>query len=138
MCGKFLRLGECTLTDSVTATASITANKSNRHSFCEYKPFSTRKCDLQNNLKFLTPNLYKSNQDECDKLANLNDDLSTQDGQFDLLPLIGESKLAAYQNVNRSTKNSTQNPSTNKCDDTNCVSFGDDQKPTQDLNVQCT
>lgn len=99
----------------------MTANKSNRHSFCEYKPFSTRKCDLQR-LKFLAPNLYKSNQDEGGQLVHLNDDLSTQDGQFDLLPLIGESKMAL-----------AQTPSPNKLNETN----GDDPKTTPDLNLEC-
>lgn len=126
----FSSAGECTVDkdgspisqiDSA-AIASMTANKSNRHSFCEYKPFSARKCDLQK-LKFLTPNLYKSNQDECDKLAHLNDDLSTQDGQFDLLPLIGESKLAL-----------THTPPPNKLNDAN----GDDPKTSPDLNIECT
>lgn len=136
--------GECTMgklgsqisqTDAAAETmASLTANKSNRHSFCEYKPFSTRKCDLQK-LKFLTPNLYQSNQDECDQLANSNDDLSAQDGQFDLLPLIGESKLAAYQSP---TKILPQTPSLNKFDDTNCAAFCDDQTPCLDSSVQCT
>lgn len=86
-------------------------------------------------MKFLTPNLYKSNQDECNKLTQLSDHLPMQDGQFDLLPLIGESKMAAYQNVNSSTaKHMTQTSSPNKFDNAN----GDEHKSGQDPNIQCT
>lgn len=127
-------LGECTvgkLGSQILQNDSAAANKSNRHSFCEYKPFSTRKCDLQK-LKFFTPNSHKSNQDECDKLTNLNENLSAHDGQFDLLPLIGESKLAAHQDVNGQLKNLTQHSSPSEFDDTSR------DKTSQDSNVECT
>lgn len=89
-------------------------------------------------MKFFTPNLYKLDQDECDKLTNLNDNLSEQDGQFDLLPLIGESKLAAGQNVNSQIKKLIQHPSPSEYDDTSRGSFCNDQKTNQDPNIECT
>lgn len=105
------------------------ANKSNRHSFCEYKPFSTRKSDLQK-LKFFAPTAYKSIQDKCNPLTNSNDNLSAPDGQFNLLPLIGESQVVAYQNASGAVNDLPANG----VNGTHCAT---DQKASQDPNVEC-
>lgn len=87
-------------------------------------------------MKFFTPNLYKTSPNECDKMANLDENSPAPDGQFDLLPLIGESHLAAYQNINNQIK--TQHASPSEFDDTSRASFCVDQKTNQDSNVECT
>lgn len=113
----------------IDAAAMDTANKSNRHSFCEYKPFSTRKGDLQK-LKFFTPNVYQSALDKCDKLTNSNENLSAPDGQFKLLPLIGASQVVAYQNAGGATNIVTKDSTASAFD-------GNELKTNQDPNIEC-
>lgn len=121
-------------------------NKSNRHSFCEYKPFSARKTQLAK-LKFFTPMDYKPPNHHHHAMsgnpANLmglpTENLTpTEDGQFNRLPLIGESRVAAYQNVSCNLmKPLTQYPSPNEFDDMNIGPFCGTQKITNDIGVEC-
>lgn len=83
--------------------------------------------------KHFIPNLYQLNQNECDKLTGLNDNSSTQDGQLNLLPLIGESRLAACSLMKKLNQHSNQSES----DDKSCVPFCNDQKINQDTTVEC-
>lgn len=116
--------GECI--EGFDASMSIaTVNKTNRHSFCEYNPFTTRKCVLKKT-KFCTPNSYKSNQDEC--AIDSNVDLFEQNGDFNLLPLIGESRLSTHQIANDQMRNSTQHLSSIEIDNMGRDQFYNDQK----------
>lgn len=121
-------------------------NKSNRHSFCEYKPFSARKTQLAK-LKFFTPMDYKPPNHHHHAMsgnpANLmgipmENRTSAEDGQFNLLPLIGESRVAAYQNVPCNLmKPLTPYPSPNEFDDMSIGPFCGTQKITNDIGVEC-
>lgn len=86
-------------------------NKFNRHSFCEYKPFSTRKTDLPK-LKFFTPMDYKSihfNQDLHESMDKSNA-ITTEQDPFAMLPLIRENS-SVFQKLNNPMKLLTKIPS---------------------------
>lgn len=115
-------------------------NKSNRHSFCEYKPFSSRKHDIPK-LKFFTPMEYKSihfNQDVSRNASNANNTNAidnTAHGETYTLPLIGEIGSALFQNVINSSKTQMQCPSINEFEDMSIGPFCEDAV-TKDKIIQ--
>lgn len=122
----------------------MATNKSNRHSFCEYKPYSTRTSETQK-LRFFAPLTYKSihdfNQHEKDKLASAtntsSENIITDDGHFNLLPLIGENHLANCHNVNSLMKTQTQCASSNEFNDSIIVAISNNQTTDKDLRAEC-
>lgn len=111
------------------------ANKTNRHSFCEYKPFSSQKCDFPK-LKFFTPMDFKSiNFDKDLSESPSNDRMEKtspiQPIKYNLLPLIGESALNNYPNINNLTKPFTLNPMPNAFEDKSIKSFGEQTTPRE-------
>lgn len=114
-------------------------NKSNRHSFCEYKPFSTRKSELAK-LKFFTPMDYTSmhfHHSVSERLPGSSEisteNSPTEDGQFNLLPLIGESRLAICNPI----KPLTPYPLPTEFDDMSIGPFCENPQSNQDIGVEC-
>lgn len=105
----------------------------NRHSFCEYKPFSTRKNDFPK-LKFFTPMDYKAihfnqNHELCQHLSNSIDksNSSAEQDKYNGLPLIGEN-VSIFQNFNKPIQSFTHSPN----------QFGDDMSTDPFCNEQAT
>lgn len=113
---------------------------SNRHSFCEYKPFSTRKSDLAR-LRFFAPIELKPMHFMCDKSTSSAEvstkNSPTDEEQFSLLTLIGESRLAVCQNICNSIEPITPYPSLNEFDDLSIGPFCENQKDNIDIGVEC-
>lgn len=107
-------LGETKLTPYQNYQQIGDGKTQNRHSFCEYKPFSARKIDFPK-LKFYTPMEYKSihfNQDtsetDVDKskqpllsASSPPTHTSVDADPFNRLPLIGESVSNIFQQSNK-------------------------------------
>lgn len=105
-------LGESKLKREFLNSHQPTIN-ANRHSFFEYKPFSTRKNDMLK-LKFFTPIDCKSinhfNQDLSDPLSNSTEKSNspTELDKYNMLPLIGQS-ASMFQNLNEPIRSFAQN-----------------------------
>lgn len=104
-------LGETKLTAAHQFNQIDVPHNSNRHSFCEYKPFSSRKCDFPK-LKFFTPTEFKPinhfNQDLnignsissiiCFDKMNEPQHLPIEPNLFDMPSLMGDSTLDIFEN----------------------------------------
>lgn len=118
-------LGESKLNTDM-ASQFDTPTKFNRHSFCEYKPFSTRRYEGQR-LKYCTPMDYRPIQMNPLESTISVDKLNSPMGpdHFAMLPLIGESESAAFRN--NLMKPLAQCASSNELDDMSMDPFCEEQ-----------
>lgn len=139
-------LGETKLTPY--QTNQIDAKTQNRHSFCEYKPFSARKIDFPK-LKFYTPMDYKSIHFNQDLNENIDERMMQQhqhhyhhhqqqnssidSDRCSMLPLIGESASNVLHHLNQrmtattAAATATQSSSPNKMEDMSIGPFCDQE-----------
>lgn len=128
-------LGETKLSECIPSHID-NQNKSNRHSFCEYKPFSSRKNDVQK-LTFFTPmNDYRSthfnHDDHLSSPTEISNENSPTEQESFNMPLIGESRTTVLQNISNPLKMLMQCPSQNDYEDMSIGSVCDETAAKDD------